>query len=569
MGRSVTCDGINWGWGGSGGGGGVCGSIEIGVDRSGGAPGSPSSACSPSQLSGGYGGVGGSSFYGASGNSGQNGGPNYFGSNFGDSLGYQGYGGPGGSAGSPVKTNSFPACVGGSQGEIKGSISGSYTTNCTIDPSLLKPPSISLYTSPSLVNWGGYSTINWVSSNSVSCEATDGWSGTKPLSGQENIGPIKIGKIYGIDCLGYNGQIVSATTSIDFMCPNGYWESSIQNVFMGTESDTSQGCYDYDGDGYDDADPEWYCGYVDIYESQDLGRCVSINPTLYSDYGSDAYVCDGESNYLYWEIYDNDYYYVPNERLNNCRIESASNGFISSVTESSGYLLTGPSWGNDIYTLVCDGITNTSSVNFTLESPRSNVQNLKIGSLTCDSVHLSWDNVDCSQYYTLNRSDYGEYDSAYNTFYNDGYDISEGTLYQYQVKACNSNGVCTSPAVVSTTTPFCAGNNLATSSISTCLATQGSEPDNKKIYVNKQMQWKMGTTTEGVAIPLSATTTWSGTGITTERKTSFSVLDYIYTTVGLKNIYATSTWIESGISKTAFCSTTTNVILGGDSIKEI
>ena len=568
-GGSYTCGGefgyVSWALGGTGGNGGSCYS---GIDDPGDSPGAPGigGGCYPSPMSGRPGGAGGSSYYGRSGSVGLNG----IGQNCGSTNMYwcnyttYGLGGAGGAAGLSIKTNSFPTCIGGLQGEVKGSVSGSYTTNCTIDPGVLKPPSVSLYTSPSLVNWGSNSTINWTSSNSLYCEATNDWSGTKSTSGQENTGAIKKAKTYDISCLGYTGQIISATTSVDFMCPNGYWESSIQNVWVGEE--LCNPCEDNDYDGYDDNTGE-QCVYCSVYESQDLGQCVDINPTFYSDnYVSSAYVCDEEINYLYWEIYDNNYNYVPNEKLNNCRIEDENTGFLFTVSESYGYTTTNPAWGNNTYRLICDNAVNTPSVSFILNPINGSMKNLKINDLTCNSINLSWDKVDCSSQYILNRSGYGDYDSTSNTSYTDSSDILEGTSYQYQVRACNSNGVCTDSLSVSTTTPLCAGNNTINST-STCIATQNNGLNNKKIYVNKQMQWEA--TSTSVNIPPYATTTWSGRDIQSTPQRASTILNKIYTTVGLKTITATSTWIENGIQKTVTCSTSTNVILGGDSIIEI
>ncbi len=53
------------------------------------------------------------------------------------------------------------------------------------------PGTISSFTAnPTTITSGGTSTLSWVSSNATSCEASGAWSGYKPLSGSEVIGPI-------------------------------------------------------------------------------------------------------------------------------------------------------------------------------------------------------------------------------------------------------------------------------------------------------------------------------------------------------------------------------------------
>lgn len=100
-----------------------------------------------------------------------------------------------------------------------------------------------------------------------------------------------------------------------------------------------------------------------------------------------------------------------------------------------------------------------------------------------------------------------------------------------------------------------------------CSASQGGAD---KIYVNRQMQWSVSDkTTNNVDIPRSASTRWSGTSLPERDETT--ILNNIYTTVGLKTVYATSTWTDT-ITHTNYTATSTcqvNVILGNDIIQEI
>lgn len=94
-----------------------------------------------------------------------------------------------------------------------------------------------------------------------------------------------------------------------------------------------------------------------------------------------------------------------------------------------------------------------------------------------------------------------------------------------------------------------------------------SQSSSTKVYVNTQMQWSIDLT--GYSLK-DISTQWTGTNISTTEKIG-NTFDKIYTTVGLKNISATTTAksIDGLINYVFTCSTSTNVIIGGGSINEI
>ncbi len=195
-------------------------------------------------------------------------------------------------------------------------------------------------------------------------------------------------------------------------------------------------------------------------------------------------------------------------------------------------------------------------------------------------VTLTWTDVAGATNYTVNSTTTDSsavptsylpfhYINSTSTLYSyDDYIVSadKGKYKHYSVEACNTGGCSTKSNDVSVSIPSTCGDINTFSQETTtsiCSATQGI-PAGNKIYVNKQMQWN------ATGIPTNATTTWSGKDLTSTTTLS-TLLNKIYTTVGLKTMYATSTWIDMVQHKryTATCSTSTNVILGGDVIREI
>ena len=73
-------------------------------------------------------------------------------------------------------------------------------------------PVIAFSASPSTIGFQEQSTLNWSTTNAVSCDASGDWSGTKATNGQEVVGPL------------------AATSSFDLSCSNADAVSVAQNI---------------------------------------------------------------------------------------------------------------------------------------------------------------------------------------------------------------------------------------------------------------------------------------------------------------------------------------------------
>ena len=97
----------------------------------------------------------------------------------------------------------------------QASLAGRLFSNL-IDPSLCQPtpptePTLSFTATPTTVTAGDNSTLTWASTNATSCVASNGWSGTKSLSGNEQVSPSST-TTYALDCTGAGGTIHKEVT---------------------------------------------------------------------------------------------------------------------------------------------------------------------------------------------------------------------------------------------------------------------------------------------------------------------------------------------------------------------
>lgn len=78
-------------------------------------------------------------------------------------------------------------------------------------------PTVSVSANPSSVDEGGFSVVDWSSSNTDSCSAFGDWSGSKTPQGSESVGPIAQDVSLSITCTGPGGEVtdtVSVTVNI-------------------------------------------------------------------------------------------------------------------------------------------------------------------------------------------------------------------------------------------------------------------------------------------------------------------------------------------------------------------
>ena len=130
-----------------------------------------------------------------------------------------------------------------------------------------------------------------------------------------------------------------------------------------------------------------------------------------------------------------------------------------------------------------------------------------------------------------------------------------GGTYSYTVTAVKSGqSESDQSSSASAVAVACAeGNGFTTQ----CLAFQ--EGATSKILVNKAMSWIMNID----PIVSVSQTEWSGTNIPAGTiTTGTSTLTKLYTTIGPKTIYATTTGTISGDTYTATCSTTVRLSKG-------
>jgi hypothetical protein len=97
----------------------------------------------------------------------------------------------------------------------------SRSVSITVDPALAPRPLVTMALKPWSVtltpeycaargmtpaNCTGSTVISWSASNATSCTASEGWSGTRPPSGQMTLSGVANSTIYGIRCTGPGGS---------------------------------------------------------------------------------------------------------------------------------------------------------------------------------------------------------------------------------------------------------------------------------------------------------------------------------------------------------------------------
>jgi len=75
-------------------------------------------------------------------------------------------------------------------------------------------PTLSIAASPTTVDYQGQSTLNWSTTNALSCEASGAWSGSKPTNGQQVVGPLTATSNYGLACENPDGVSVSRSATV-------------------------------------------------------------------------------------------------------------------------------------------------------------------------------------------------------------------------------------------------------------------------------------------------------------------------------------------------------------------
>jgi hypothetical protein len=79
-------------------------------------------------------------------------------------------------------------------------------------------PRIRLSAKPTSVNPGGTSTLKWSTRYANTCNASGGWTGTRPLSGTETTVPLTTTTTYALSCIG-NGGTVTESVIVSVTAP--------------------------------------------------------------------------------------------------------------------------------------------------------------------------------------------------------------------------------------------------------------------------------------------------------------------------------------------------------------
>lgn len=89
------------------------------------------------------------------------------------------------------------------------------TASASVTVNVDAPPTVDILANdsqgPITIPYGGSATLSWTSAHASSCTASGGWSGSKPLSGNESTGPLTSSKTYTITC---SNGFVNATDSV-------------------------------------------------------------------------------------------------------------------------------------------------------------------------------------------------------------------------------------------------------------------------------------------------------------------------------------------------------------------
>ena len=73
-------------------------------------------------------------------------------------------------------------------------------------------PGLTLTATPQAVTAGSNSTLTWSTTGATDCEGSGGWTGAKPPSGSEQVGPIRSATVFVLSCTGAGGTRVSQAT---------------------------------------------------------------------------------------------------------------------------------------------------------------------------------------------------------------------------------------------------------------------------------------------------------------------------------------------------------------------
>lgn len=98
------------------------------------------------------------------------------------------------------------------------------------EPEPAPPPEVVLSAAHITVASGGSTTLTWAADAADTCTASGGWTGSRPASGSERVGPLQQGTTFGLACSGPGGNVLEMLTVTVVSPVSLSWVGPTQNV---------------------------------------------------------------------------------------------------------------------------------------------------------------------------------------------------------------------------------------------------------------------------------------------------------------------------------------------------
>ena len=123
---------------------------------------------------------------------------------------------------SPTSTTSYTLNCSGAGG------SDSKTVTLSVTP--VSAPRLTFTSADTTVSAGGTTLLSWSSSNTASCTASGGWSGSRGTAGSQMVGPLTASTTFTLSCSGPGGNVVRMLTVSTLGQISLRWQAPTQNV---------------------------------------------------------------------------------------------------------------------------------------------------------------------------------------------------------------------------------------------------------------------------------------------------------------------------------------------------
>jgi hypothetical protein len=108
------------------------------------------------------------------------------------------------------------------------------------DPEAVPEPTLSFAASDDRVPSGGSATLKWAAADADSCTASGGWTGSRPTTGSESVGPLSAGTTFSLSCSGAGGSVTqSVAVAVDALPPTVSLKSSASSIDSGASTTLS------------------------------------------------------------------------------------------------------------------------------------------------------------------------------------------------------------------------------------------------------------------------------------------------------------------------------------------